>query len=510
MAVRISQRQIYSSSVSGMNKTLSELMKSHEQNTTQKKVNRPADDPYGSAQILAANNTLASIKQYTDNLNTAKGWLDQTDGVLSLVDTALIELTTILEQGATGTLNKDQRQDLAFKARAILDQLITYSNTTFSGRSIFAGQKTDGNAYESALAVTCKDPNVSDVQYKVSGGSNSTVIVQFTQNGNLDNAPPPTFRYSADAGETWQTGSWDASGKIMQAGSVHIEPVFDPAAPNKTVSAVDTANPHEAENGTWLIVYPTAVYIGDTNDANVVQTYPLGSTVQGSVAGVFSRDVAVRVDNIAGGRIAYSYSVDNGGSWTTASAPFVAGASELAVPGGVLTLDALTPGAVNSGDEYVIKPYRADIELNVGSNTSIVINNVGKDVFGGIYAAPYSDNGPQAVNGYGKNMFEACGKAIAYFESNSQEGCQEMLEELNHVMEYVVGYRTKTGARMNRVEAIENQLEFLRYDEEGRLSTLEDVDVSELLSRLAQQQIAYNSVLKSSSMIMQMSLLNFI
>jgi flagellar hook-associated protein 3 FlgL len=510
MAVRISQRQIYSSSVSGMNKNLSELMKLHEQNTTQKKVNRPADDPYGSAQILAANNTLAAIKQYQDNLDTAKGWLDQTDGVLSLVDTALVELTTILEQGATGTLSKEQRQNLAFKARAILDQLIAYSNTTFSGRSIFAGHKTDGNAFERALAVTCNDPNVSDVQYKVSGGSESTVIVQFTQNGNLDDTPPPAFRYSADAGETWQTGSWDPSGKIMQAGSVHVEPVFDPAATNKTVSAVNTANPHEAENGTWMYIRPTAVYIGDTNDANVAQTYPLGSTVHGSVEGVFSRDVVVRVDNIAGGRIAYSYSLDNGDSWTSSSAPFVPGASELAVPGGILTLDAFTPAGINSGDEYVIKPYRADIELNVGSNSSIVINNVGKDVFGGIYAAPFSGNGPQAVNGYGKNVFEVCGEAIAYFESNSQQGCQEILEELGRAMEYVVGYRTKTGARMNRVEAIENQLEFLRYDEEGRLSTLEDVDVSELLSKLSQQQIAYTSVLKSSSMIMQMSLLNFI
>jgi flagellar hook-associated protein 3 FlgL len=322
--------------------------------------------------------------------------------------------------------------------------------------------------------------------------------------------PPPAFRYSADAGETWQTGSWDAGGQIMQAGSVHIEPVFDPAAANKSVSAVNPANPHESENGTWLYVRPTAIYIGDTNDANVVQTYPLGSLVNGSVEGVFSRDVVVRVDNISGVNISYSYSLDNGSNWTPASAPFVPGASELPVPGGILTLDAYAPTDINAGDEYLIKPYRADIELTVGSNASIIVNNVGKDVFGGIYDVPFSADGPQAVNGYGKNMFEVCGNAIAYFESNSQQGCQEMLEELGRVMEHVVTYRTKTGARVNHVESLENQLEFLRYDEEGRLSTLEDVDVSELLSKLSQQQIAYTSVLKSSSMIMQMSLLNFI
>jgi flagellar hook-associated protein 3 FlgL len=216
--------------------------------------------------------------------------------------------------------------------------------------------------------------------------------------------------------------------------------------------------------------------------------------------------------------------LDNGDTWTKSSAPYpdpIVGDPELAVPGGILTLKATTPLQLYKNDQFVIKPYRADIELNIGFNASIVVNNVGKDIFGGIYVEPFSNNGAQPVNGrtqpispdssgYGKNLFELCGEAIAYFESNGQQGCQKILDELQVAMEHVVGYRTKTGARMNRVESIENQLEFLKYDEEGRLSTLEDVDLSELLSKLSQQQIAYNSVLKSSSMIMQMSLLNFI
>ncbi len=42
------------------------------------------------------------------------------------------------------------------------------------------------------------------------------------------------------------------------------------------------------------------------------------------------------------------------------------------------------------------------------------------------------------------------------------------------------------------------------------MSAVEDVDFSELMTRLAQEQLIYNSVLKSSSMIMQMNLSNFL
>ena len=107
-------------------------------------------------------------------------------------------------------------------------------------------------------------------------------------------------------------------------------------------------------------------------------------------------------------------------------------------------------------------------------------------------------------------MFEGVGRATGAFETNSQDGCQKALGELEKTMEYVVGFRTQAGARANRVASIENQLDFLEYDEEGRLSTIEDVDLSELLTKLSQQQLAYNSVLKSSSMIMQRSLMNFL
>ena len=74
----------------------------------------------------------------------------------------------------------------------------------------------------------------------------------------------------------------------------------------------------------------------------------------------------------------------------------------------------------------------------------------------------------------------------------------------------ILTFAASTGGRENRLEAAADMLNNMELTETQTLSNVEDVDVSELMTKLAQQQLAYNSVLKSSSMIMQMSLVNFL
>ncbi|MDR2893211.1 MAG: hypothetical protein LBV80_09040 [Deltaproteobacteria bacterium] len=524
MAIRVSQRQIFANMIGGMNGSLTTLMDLHAQDTSQKKVNKPSDDPYAAAQILASNNTLASIRQYKDNLSMARGWISQADNALSLVDEELVALQTILQQGATTELTPDQRRALGTRARSILDQLISYANTPFSGRSIFAGHKTDGNAYERVPSAHFKDPNLSDVKFKTTGNNETHAVIQFTEDGTLTTdadgnltGSNPAFRYSLDGGKNWLDGSWetDPSGQpIMRAGPVTLQPLVSEAATTVDITAVDTTNehengngiagdPHEYVNGTWIYVSPSAQYMGDTNDATVTQVYPVavGAPNVAGIQGKFNHDVAVRVDDVDGSTITYSYSLDNGGTWVEGN---TSDTLDLHVPGGVLTLGA----APRTDDQFVIRPYKADIEMNIGNNASIVVNNVGLNAFGGLYEAPFSEDGAQPVEG--PNMFELVSRAISAFESNSQQGCQEVLGELKDVMGHVVNFRTMAGSRINRIESIGQQLEYLEYDESDHLSALEDADLSELLSKISAQQLAYNSILKTSSMIMQMSLMNFL
>ncbi len=63
----------------------------------------------------------------------------------------------------------------------------------------------------------------------------------------------------------------------------------------------------------------------------------------------------------------------------------------------------------------------------------------------------------------------------------------------------------------NRLDMAADVLSFQKIDQQERLSYVEDIDLTELsLTKLTRQQIAYQTVLQSSSMIANMSLANYI
>ena len=508
MALRITQSMIYNSSVAGMNKTLSDLMNSNIQSASQLRINKPSDDPVGAARVISYRSTLNDISRYQDNIGAAQGWLGTADSVLSSegsVQTLLTKIKTLAQQGASGTYDAENREQMSYELRQYYEQLITVANTTYNGSYIFSGQKTGTQAYTAALGVSCADSggDLEGVKLTADGGANYTVLLQAASDGPASTA---SWRYTADGGKTWKDVpasdiSTDADGRVtISAGGVSVTMDRD-----AQVAAVDPDNTSSKDNGTWLYIRPTAVYQGDDNDTQVVMPYGSATNTAADItaSGSFARDVAVRIDGIENGKILYSYSTDDGSNWTGATAA-QGSPARLAVPGGYLDL-ANEPAA---GEQYVIHPHRAEITYAVSDTDSITVNVTGKDVFGGLYQNPATGE-LETVQNNG-NIFEVVGNLIAAAETNNQQGMQEALDALEDCMNVVLTKAAVVGGRENRLTMTSSALTMRQIAEEDALSAVEDVDVTELMTRLAQQQVAYNSVLKSSSMIMQMSLVNFL
>ena len=135
---------------------------------------------------------------------------------------------------------------------------------------------------------------------------------------------------------------------------------------------------------------------------------------------------------------------------------------------------------------------------------------IGSDIFGGLYDYPQDGIGyPVTVEGQA-NLFEVVGNLVAAAETNSPDDMAKAVEDLKDVMQVVMSRAADIGGRGNRLSVANGALVMRTFSEEDNLSQMEDVDVHELMTRLAQQQTAYTIVLKSSSMIMQMSLVNFL
>lgn len=508
--MRVSQRSLFNSFVFNMNRGLTELMELNTQASSQKKINRPSDDAVGAARVLDYRDSLAQIDQFRENVGTAKGWLGLADQTMIQVSTVLTRCQELAQQASTGTLDEDNREQISYEVRQLFRQLMNLANTDFEGQHIFAGHKTDRAAFQESLWLTSNDANVESSTFTINGASERSLQVQFLTSGAVGGGAL-NYRYSDNAGRSWTNGTVAAGDNMLNLGGVQVT-----MENGTTVQAVDTANGSSENNGTWLWVRPTAIYMGDDEDGSQVDI--LGAGVAASADGAFSGDILVRIDNDTSlaSNISYSYSMDGGLSFVTgqsvsdASTP---NSASLLVPGGFLNLasnGSVTGNQLYSGDQFVIRPRKADLNVEIAPNEFLTINGVGKDIFGGVFQRGNASNAQVAMDGAPQNMFEAVGKLVGYIETNNQGGCQQALEGIEEAMEHIMTSAASVGGRENRLDVAENILETMKLSESERLSEVEDADVAELMTQLAQQQIVYESVLKSSSMIMRMNLTNYV
>lgn len=490
--MRVSHRSIFDNLVMNLNQSSSRLLEVNQQAATQKRINAPSDDPTGTSRVLNLRDSLGALDQYKDNIDTARGWLGLSDETLLQVQNVVTRLKELGVQGSTGTYTAKDREAIAFEARQLFEELIRLANTSIEGASIYAGHKVNGNAFEERLFVTSNDGAVaSDDVVEVTGGSDTTILVQFLEDGTVG-TDDIDYRYSSDGGNTWQTATLTAPATTLDLGSVQVE--LDSGV---AVTGVDDFNDTD---GSWLWVRPSAEYLGDDEDDITVDIY--SSTITGAEAdGLFSRNVALRIDDTGGAEDEYSYSLDGGRSWVTGN---LASGTDFWVPGGIISV---TGGATADGDQIIIRPNRAAIDVEIAPDQTVQLNQVGKDIFGGLYQGEvvFESEGEQA-----KNLFETVGELVGYLETNNQEGTQNSLENLSAVGENISNFLAQVGARENRLDVSSSVLEGLELTETERLSNVEDVDMAEIMTELTKQQIIYEAVLKSSSMIMRMTLVDFI
>lgn len=517
--MRVSQRMLFNTYVSNMNRSLTDLVETNIKSQTQKDVNKPSDNPVGMARILDHREALASVSQYRDNIDTAKGWLNLSDTTLSQVSTIITRAKEIAEQASTGSMTADNREQVSYEVRQLFQQLVSLGNTEFDGKSIYAGHKVDQNAFEETLWMTTNDANVSSKQFSIQGASSKSIVIQFTNSGNVGH-DSLNYRFSKDGGDTFVEKTLTPPDTTLDLDGVTLD-----LEDNTPVRANDPDNTNDTE-GTWLWVRPTARYMGDDEDGatvNGIKTTLAGGNTEAE--GAFSKNVVVRIDEATdlASEIKYSFSMDGGTTWTegnSKSADGTASNAVLIVPGGTLTI-ASNAGvnSLASGAQFIIKPDMAAIDFQIQENETVRVNDVGKDIFGGIYKANgassestvFSDNSMLLSNASpSENLFETMGNLVAFLETNNQSGVQKCLADLNASQQHVLTRTADVGGREKRLQVADNVLSNLEINEKERISNIEDADIGELMTQLSQQQIAYQAVLKSSSVIMKMNLMDYV
>lgn len=555
--MRVSQQMMFDHYVTNMNTSLTDLLDLNLKAQSQKKVNKPSDDPTGMERILGHRDAIRQLDQYSENLDTAKGWLGRADETLLQLNTLIIRAKELAEQASTGTYDKDNREQISYEVRSLFEQMVELGNMEYEDKSIFAGHRTDQNAFDMGLWMTTNDRDLTDAgSFRVEGDSKNTVLMQYYDtSGAAAVGDSVTFasgnvgvRYSLDGGDTWKTdgtvsainGNNEVTVNLPSSGA---SVVFESVTGTTAVRANSTTD-YNDDTGTWAWLRPAAFYKGDDTDAIAVDQYG-SSSVSATAEGNFDNaNVVVRIDNettvTMGDALEYSYSLDGGISWVTGNttpADATSNSALLTIPtGGILTLNSNGGNTLQPGEQFVIRPRTAEIAVDISIDETVALNSVGKDIFGGLWQEPdsilagggsrvgISSSNTSVVFGdanqattyfgsnstYSKNLYETMGNLVGFLETNNQEGIQRALESLNLSQKQVLNKTADIGGREHRVTVAVNLVDTLKLNEKARLSNVEDADVAELMTQITQQQIVYESVLRSTSLIMNMNLMKYV
>ncbi len=530
--MRVTHQSMYGSFVGQMNNNLSSFLNAQYQGSTQKKVNTPSDDPTSSAHILNYRNSLSENTQYQKNVDTALGWLKLADGVLQEVDTILTRFKELAEQSATGTLTDENRLQIASEANQLYMQLINLSNSEFNDRYIFSGQSIGTMPYILGIGAESQDPELEGIHFQATGEIDGSIHMHFTTDGTLpmDPADPPLeYEYTTDGGKTWIQGTLNYGDTAIQLGTAQIE--IPPIAPPRTINAYDPDEPFTEENGTSFTVRPAAIYQGYDNsvkpEENIYGSFPAGLT--GTSNGLFEQNVQIRLDSdvnldLPPQEVTYSYSTDNGQTWhtqTIESSTDPNGVADsilrLPIPGGFYDFSYTQPTPapatttfLEAGTQITLQPQSGKVDYESAQNSYITVNGIGTDIFGGLYTPQGTSTEVSAFGGSGSNLFESIGRFIGALETNNQQACGDALEDIAASLKTVLLNQADIGARTNRLDYTSSMLEIYSLDMKSRKSYMEDVDITQLSIQLSTSQTAYQMVLQSSSMIMQMNLSKFL
>jgi flagellar hook-associated protein 3 FlgL len=118
------------------------MLQRQEQLATQKRINRPSDDPSGAARVLNGRAALSAIDQFSTNIKRGVSRLEYNEEVLGMVDELVQRARRIGEEKAGSEITAEERQLAASEVKEIYDQVLQLANSRFDGQYVFSGYQT--------------------------------------------------------------------------------------------------------------------------------------------------------------------------------------------------------------------------------------------------------------------------------------------------------------------------------------------------------------------------------
>ena len=467
--------------------------------STQKKINRPSDDPIGTNDVLDFRTALMAIEQYQSNITDANISLSIAETNLSGLRNIVNEAIGIAITESGSGASTETRQASLSTLNAMIDEALSLLNAKNGDSYLFGGSATDVQPFSSTYAsasvgkAVAASTNIYSGNVTSSGTytatENKSYVVKIVDGGTLADA---TYKVSADGGITWGAPSAPGDltlGTISNIGGDGIDLTFDPGtfAVNDTFTIDGNVAGYYSGNNDKLyaVIGTDNKFAYNINGGEAFTGQFAQASITNGGAGITDDDTIVLT---RGATV---------GSWTVTS--------QTNYPDLVITSqtsDTLTIDADNDGTD--------DIRLNLTG----AWNENNKVTFS-LTAGVTSGDIPVTFSGSGSvdllATLNALRSALAETDqTRAEELIAAQVQNLTKAETQMLQYETQAGAKMNSLELASSNHDSLDLQLTNMLADIENADLTELITEFQMKQIAMQASYSMASKIGEMTIMDYI
>lgn len=523
--MRITTKVMQNNSLSNINTNKTLQDKLNTQMATEKKINRPSDDPVVAIRALRLRTNVSQVTQYYEkNAPDAESWLSVTEDALTNVTSVIEDMIEQCTKGANENLTSSDRTTILDALKALRDEVYATGNADYAGRSVFTGYRTESTLKfiadtQKTYSITedmttanidkithvktgelnsINDANFEDASYKeIKEAQVETSSVYRIRLGysNVDGVAPAIKYYDAE----------HDNGDGTKGAYVDLGVTIQPASLN------DALNPYEnvPATGALLIKETGELLMGEEVYERLMEQKDNVNTTfdETSILVTYEKTSWLKDD----------LKPEHYFACTDKS-------------------DATKP--VDYNQKYIVPGANVEkqaIEYDIGMNQTIRVNTTADEVFThaigrdvddlltamqnvidmeGTVArleamaadAVYNDEQREIIT----NQLDAAKKALVYLDEAAQKLFEKGITKMQGHLDTANLATTNCGTRSKKLELIQNRLMSQKSNFENLESENENVDVTEVAIKLSSAELTYEAALMATGKIMQTSLMHYI
>ncbi|MDO5402256.1 MAG: flagellin [Eubacteriales bacterium] len=500
--MRITNQMMVNSSLANIQVNKGQMSTLDTQLSTQKKINKPSEDPIIAIRALRLRSSLDQVTQYLGkNIPDASSWMSVTHDALDESYDIVSDLYKYCVQGSTDSYSAAERNTIGESLKKLVNAYYSQGDVDYAGRHVFTGFNTDKTlTYQS-------DEAAADVDY--------TITQSFTRD-DLSTKKVYTNAYSNKDIINLDVKK-DANGEIItpNVADVHrLQLAYkDVNAESFNINGTDITLADDAATASVDVNGVTAA-VSKTTDANAIpgdNDIIINSTTGEVLLGknVYQK---IYTDN----EFTFTYNKDN----------FIKGDID----------PAMYYNCVDNNTGIVYNKEKEDIEYNVNFSQKLKVNTEAEEAFN-MYLGRNVDDLVTAVQNRIDvenqiTQVEGMMKEEAYSDGASQKKLSSILEGLNKqndlakkqmtvafekgitqmkgYQQQISNAKADVGNRQTRLELTKSRLTEQKTNFTSLKSENEDIDLEEVVINYSSAELVYNASLTAASKVVRQSLLDFL